>query len=161
AAEQPSIASLTPTAATVLPGGTVTLTVTLDIPAPIGGTSVTLGLNPSNAGTISASVTVPANQLSATFDYVDGSTVTSASVTATLGASAASATITIQAVSGAGLVINEIDYDNIGASDPAEFVEIYNAGSTAVSLAGMQLVLANGGTNTIYATIDLTPVGTM
>ncbi len=68
---------------------------------------------------IPAVVLVPAGQLSATFDYVDGSTVTTASVTATLGASTFSSTIDVVAVMG-GLVINEVDYDQIG-TDNAEF----------------------------------------
>src|SRR5581483_7562160 len=76
-AEQPVIQSLTPPAPTTAPGGSVTFTVTLDIPAPAGGTLVGLALAPVNAGTIPPTVTVPANQLSATFDYVDASTVTS------------------------------------------------------------------------------------
>jgi cytosine/adenosine deaminase-related metal-dependent hydrolase len=95
ATEQPSIASLTPAAPTVTAGGTVPLTVTLDMPAPAGGTSVALALSSATAGTIPVTVTVPADQLSATFSYVDGSAATSATVTATLGASTASSTITI------------------------------------------------------------------
>jgi large repetitive protein len=160
AAEQPSVVTLSPPAPTAAPGGTVTFTVTLDIPAPAGGTSVGLALAPANAGTVPATVTVPANQLSATFDYVDGSTVTSATVTATLGASMASATITLQAPAGAGLMINEIDYDNVG-TDTAEFIELYNGGSSAVPLAGFQLAFVNGANSETYTTVDLSPAGTI
>jgi hypothetical protein len=57
-----------------------------------------------------------------------------------------------------GLVINEVDYDNIG-TDTAEFIEIYNASSADISLAGVTLYLINGaGTTTApYATVDLSP----
>ncbi len=160
AAELPSAVTIAPTATTATPGATVTLTVTLDIPAPAGGTSVALALVPANAGTVSPTVTVPANQVSTTFDYVDGSTVTSATITATLGTSMASATITLQAPTGTGLVINEIDYDNIG-TDTAEFIELYNGSSVAVPLAGFQLAFVNGANSQTYTTVDLGPAGTI
>ena len=72
----------------------------------------------------------------------------------------ASATITLQAPSGAGLVINEIDYDNVG-TDTAEFIELYNGGSAAVPLSGLSLVFVNGANNTVYTTVDLGPAGTI
>jgi hypothetical protein len=160
AAEQPAIVSLTPAMTTLAPGGTATFTVTLDIPAPAGGAAVSLTLSPANAGMIPTTATVPANQLSTTFDYVDGSTVMSAGVTATLGASMASASISIQASTSSGVIINEIDYDNIG-TDTAEFIELYNGGSAPVSLMGYQLVFVNGSNNAVYTTVDLSPAGTI
>jgi hypothetical protein len=54
-----------------------------------------------------------------------------------------------------GLVVNEIDYDQVGA-DSAGFVEIANAGSSAVTLDGIALVLVNGGDGTEYARVALT-----
>ena len=54
------------------------------------------------------------------------------------------------------LVINEIDYDQ-PSTDTAEFVEIRNNGSTAVSLSGWTLELVNGtgGGAAVYNTINL------
>lgn len=52
------------------------------------------------------------------------------------------------------LVINEIDADTPG-SDVAEFVELYNAGSEAVSLDGHVVVFFNGNGATSYAAFDL------
>src|SRR5206468_3289948 len=40
---------------------------------------------------------------------------------------------------GASLVINEVDYDNVG-TDNAEYVEILNHASSSTSLAGLKLV---------------------
>jgi hypothetical protein len=57
-------------------------------------------------------------------------------------------------------VINEVDYDNVGV-DTAEFVEIYNAGGAAVSLAGYELSFVSGTTGAEYHTVDLTPAGTI
>lgn len=53
------------------------------------------------------------------------------------------------------LVINEIDYDQPG-TDAAEFVEILNAGGSAVDLAGWTVQLVNGSNDLPYNTIDLT-----
>jgi endonuclease I len=57
-----------------------------------------------------------------------------------------------------GLVINEVDYDQ-PSTDTAEFVELYNAGASPVSLAGLTLELHNGSTSTVYDTIDLSGAG--
>ena len=50
----------------------------------------------------------------------------------------------------AHLVINEVDYDQVGA-DTGGFVEIENTGTAAVALDGVALVLVNGGDGTEYA----------
>ncbi|MFO0673501.1 MAG: lamin tail domain-containing protein [Polyangiaceae bacterium] len=42
-----------------------------------------------------------------------------------------------------GLVLNEIDYDNVGTDD-AEFVELYNGTGHALDLSGLALVLTTG-----------------
>ena len=54
------------------------------------------------------------------------------------------------------LVINEVDYDQPG-TDTAEFIEIRNNGSFAVSLDGwtLELVNGNGGGAAIYNTVTL------
>ena len=59
-----------------------------------------------------------------------------------------------------GLVIDEVDYDNVGV-DTAEFVEVYNAGGAAVSLAGYELSFVSGTTGAEYHTVDLGPAGTI
>jgi hypothetical protein len=68
-------------------------------------------------------------------------------------------TILLAAVqTNAQLVINEVDYDQPGA-DAAEFLELYNAGSSAVNLADYQVVLFNGNatSNLPYDTLNLPP----
>lgn len=158
-AEQPVLASLAPPVASVSPGGTTSFTVALDIPAPPSGAVVSLALQPASAGTVPATVTVPAGQLSAAFDYVDGNMVSSVTLTATLGPDSLTSTINVVAATG-GLVINEVDYDQIVA-DVAEFIEVYNGTGAPVSLAGHALVLVNGGSGATYATIDLSPAGSL
>jgi hypothetical protein len=55
------------------------------------------------------------------------------------------------------IVINEIDYDAVGA-DGDGFVELRNNGTEAVDLAGLALVLVNGGDGAEYARSALTDV---
>ncbi len=76
--------------------------------------------------------------------------------------SARTATFTGYEAPTSGIVINEVDYDNVG-SDSAEFIELYNPTATAQTLVGRSLVFINGGSNPgpTYTTIDLTSVGSL
>jgi large repetitive protein len=53
------------------------------------------------------------------------------------------------------LVINEVDYDQVGA-DTGGFVEIANTGTAAATLDGIALVLVNGGDGSEYGRKTLT-----
>jgi len=57
--------------------------------------------------------------------------------------------------SSTSLVINEIDYDQVG-SDTAGFVEIRNNGDAAATLDGVALVFVNGGDSAEYDRVPLT-----
>jgi hypothetical protein len=61
---------------------------------------------------------------------------------------------------GSGIVINEVDYDNVG-TDTTEYVELFNPSGSSTSLAGLQVALVNGATNAVYQTIDLQPLGSL
>ena len=64
-------------------------------------------------------------------------------------------------LSGAGhVVINEVDYDNLG-TDNAEFIELYNPGTTAFSLTGVSVVLVNGANSGAYLSLPLSALGTL
>jgi hypothetical protein len=54
----------------------------------------------------------------------------------------------------ASVVINEIDYDQPG-TDTAEFIELFNSGTSAVALSNYSIALINGTNSTSYRTIDL------
>ena len=60
----------------------------------------------------------------------------------------------------AGVVINEIDYDQPGGFDTAEFIELKNTGPAPASLAGCYLELVNGhlGGAALYLTVPLPAV---
>jgi hypothetical protein len=68
--------------------------------------------------------------------------------------------IVLHQAAGPSLVINEVDYDQVG-TDTAEYIEIYNASSETVSLAGLSVLLVNGANNTVYDTVDLGGAGTL
>lgn len=55
----------------------------------------------------------------------------------------------------ARLVLNEVDYDQVGA-DTGGFVEIANTGDAAATLDGVALVLVNGGDGAEYGRTALT-----
>jgi cytosine/adenosine deaminase-related metal-dependent hydrolase len=144
-AEAPSTVTLSPSAPTVRPAGTVQLTVTLDVPAPTGGTTVALSVNPPAAGTVQPMVTVAENQLSAAFPYTDTAGSGTSTVTATLGGSTSAATVTV--VTGPDhLLISQVygGGGNSGAPLTHDFIELHNPTSAAVSLAaGMSVQYAS------------------
>ncbi len=58
------------------------------------------------------------------------------------------------------LVINEVDYDQVG-TDSAEFIELYNGSSSAAGLSGVSVMLVNGANNAVYGTVDLSSAGSV
>ncbi len=55
----------------------------------------------------------------------------------------------------AAVVINEIDYDQPG-TDTAEFIELFNSGSSIISLDNYAIDLINGSNSSSYRNIELT-----
>jgi hypothetical protein len=59
----------------------------------------------------------------------------------------------------AALIINEVDSDTVnipmGATDPLEFMELYDTSGTSVPLDGYVLVFYNGNGNVVYRADDL------
>jgi hypothetical protein len=142
ATEPPTDFTLAPPSAIVRVGTTQPFTVTLDVPAPPGGT--TIALAETTGGTLPANVTVPADATTATFDFVAGATATTGTLTATAPFSVMRmAMIEVSAGVPGTAIVNEIDYDQPG-TDMAEFVEIFNPGITAFDLTGVAVVLVNG-----------------
>ncbi len=156
--EQPAALTISPDPIQVVASGTTAVDLTLDIPAPPGGILVTLGVAPAGAGSFATPVLIPADQLSASFSYTDLGAVSSATLTATSASLMDQAAVAVTV--GAGLVINEVDYDQ-PSTDTLEFVEIYNPTASSVSLAGYSVVFVNGSNSTVYATVDLSSAGSL
>jgi large repetitive protein len=150
--EGPTTVTLSPAMATLAPAGMVQLTATLDVPA-LTDSTVNLSVTPPSAGTVPATVTVMAGQTSATFMYTDTAGTGTSTVTATFAASTSNAMVTVS-TGAQHLVINEVDYDQIG-TDTAEFIEIYNPSAAPISLANKQIILVSSTAGTIYGTINL------
>jgi hypothetical protein len=81
-------------------------------------------------------------------------TTTSTSTTTT----SSSTTTTSIPPSPTGLVINEIDYDQVG-TDTEEFVELENTSGGTLDLTGTDLVFVNGNNGAVYLTVPLGVVG--
>lgn len=159
ALEQPQLVSLSPPSATLEVSESRTFTVGLDIPS-TASTAISLAATPVTAGILPATVTIPAGQLNGTFSYTAIES-TDVSLTATSGGG--SLTTLIHAASSGStshLVINEVDYDQVG-SDTNEFIELYNPTGASVSLVGKKVLLVNGSNNAVYAVFDLSPVGSI
>jgi large repetitive protein len=152
------VVEVLPAAVTIAISTTTDLEVFLNLPAPTGGSTVTLS-TAGSIGSVNATVLVPAGQASTMFTFTAGATAGSETVTATLGTSNDAATVDVVATLG-GLVINEVDYDQVGG-DTLEFVEIYNGSSSAVDFTGLVLVLVNGSNNTEYTRVDLSSAGSL
>ena len=95
-------------------------------------------------------------------DTLAGTTCTTASgsigalrvSTASSGAVSFSCRAQIDPEAPPGLVVNEIDYDQVG-TDTAGFVELFNAGRGTADLGGLALVFVDGDTAAEYRRIPL------
>ncbi len=159
AAEQPTMLTLSPATVTLPPLGSSMFAAKTDIPAPPGGLVVSLGLVPANAGTVPVTVTIPADETTATFNFSDAGTAAASTINGTAGALMGQAAVTILA-GGTGVVINEVDYDTVG-TDAGEFVELFNSSTNAVSLTNLTLVFINGSNNAEYSRTDLATLGSI
>ncbi|MEW5851608.1 MAG: amidohydrolase family protein [Myxococcota bacterium] len=152
AAELPVPVSLTPQDPTVRVDTTQDFTVTLDIPARTGGTVVDLAV--TGVGSVGASVTVPEGELSTTFTYTAGNTEGAATITATANSTSVTTDVTVSAAPLGGLVINEVDYDQLN-SDVNEFIELYNGTGAPLDASTYTLVLCNGNGGVPYLEFPL------
>lgn len=151
----PTMVTLTPDPASVAAGGTVQMTATLDLP-PTTDTDLAMTVAPGTTfGTTMGTVTVLADQISQTFTFAADATATgSGSVTATFGSVTDTAVVNIVSNTATGLVINEFDYDQEDA-DTAEFIEVLNPTSSAISLVGLQMSFINGSDQAEYRNVAL------
>ena len=151
-ARAPLLVTLDPATEMVPLGQVETWTVGLDIPAPIGGTTVALALAPGTFATAPLEITVLEGELIAMFD-VEGVAAGIETLTATLDAVSLTATVDVQALPELGMIITEVFYDPDGGDDGFEWIEIYNGTYATVDLSGYSL--GAGGTDYTYTQIQL------
>jgi hypothetical protein len=145
------LTGLTVNPSTLAPGGMARATVTLDVPALAPGVDVTFDAT----GMINAPMTVhvAADALTAEATFTAAAMPGMGTLNAHLGTDLRTAMVNVVA-STSTLVINEIDYDQVG-TDNAEFVEVFNAGATPVDLADVAVVLVNGTDSHEYQRVRL------
>lgn len=155
----PTQVSLRPANSSVVTGDSTTLFVDLDVPAPPGGTVVNLSAS-GTVGVVPATVTVAAGQLTGSFAFRAAQMTSGPStVTATLGPSMSTATVTVLASAVANhVVISELQVAGTNAGD--EFVELYNPTNAAVNIGGW-LVQYKSATGATFAAMVTIPAGTM
>jgi hypothetical protein len=138
------VAGFEPTTLTVPTNSTADATVVLSLPAPTGGSTVTLsGTGPL---TVPGSVVVPEGQMSETFTVTGGATDGSGTVTATLGLSSADLDVDVTAGwSGTGILFSQYLEPTTGNN---KYVEITNLESGDFDLTGCNVnKYTNGGTS--------------
>ncbi len=146
-----SVQSVTLNPGTVTSGATSTGTVTLNAPAPAGGTTVQLASNNTSAATVPGTVTVAASSSTATFT-VNTSTVSSATsvtITATL-TGLATATLTVNPAPS----FNPIRVNSAGAAFTDSLGRVWSAdtGFTGGNTATLANSIANTVDDTLYQT---------
>ena len=129
-------------------GATSVVTVRINLPAEAGGTVVSLlTVN----GSIAATLTIPQGDLEATETFTAGNVSGLAEVTASIGASSATASINL--IGDTGLVIAEVLYDTPGADAGTEWVKLYNGSAAPIDLSNYSL--GNGGNDYTFGVHQL------
>lgn len=126
--------------ASLAPSSQVTGEVEIDLPAVTGGTTVSLSVNPSDLGSVPASVTVPFGAHTGSFTLTTGETEGSGQVVANLALSSASAPFTVSSViegvpeRAGDLIITEIMKDPATPINDAdgEWIELYNPSANVI-----------------------------
>lgn len=136
--------TLAPSSAMVAPGGSYRFTVTIDIPAPAGGTQI--DLSEDTGGSIPAAVVVPADAMSATFDYVGPGAPATGTLSAQLAGTSVvrTASLSVVLASPATLIFSEY----VEGSSFNKALEIANIGGLEADLSVCVLRRYSNGTTT-------------
>jgi len=153
---EPRIPTLSPAALNLGLGAMSTMTVTLDLPAPLAaGQDVDLAFAPGMCATTPPLVNVPASDLSAEFDITALACTGDEVLTATIAPATSDAMVTIvDSPVFAAPIVAEVYYDHDGGDDGFEWVKLYNGTGVAIDLSDYSL--GWGGTDYTYGTLDLT-----
>ena len=138
--------------------GTDTYTATFDYDASLETEDLTITVVPTPAS--QSATTITAGSGPGTFTVTMPETTTSYTVTVSNAACSLEETVTgVSCDPLPGLIINEIDYDQVG-NDEEEFIELYNVGPGSVDLSQCTIELINGSNAASYQTIN-TMTGTL
>jgi cysteine-rich repeat protein len=158
----PKLASITPSKVIMPAGGKQSFKVALDKAAEAGGVNVAITLEPATGlGSLDpATVLIPEGAKEGTVVFTAGDVSASGTLRAAYEGVTLNSSVRVVVSTKKGLVINEVDYDNVG-SDTKEFVELYNSSDAAIPLDNLMLVYINGASSTLasYGTVTLTQPG--
>jgi large repetitive protein len=143
----PALTAVSPATAKVAFGGSIAMNAVLDLPAPAGFPVIALSDTAGWTLPAPAQATVMTDDVLGPFTVTQSNATLTDTVTAAVDAQMQSATLTVDA----HIVINEVDYDNIG-TDSAEFVELYNPTPVDLPLANLAILTATTPTSTAKIT---------
>lgn len=147
---------MTPTSLTTTVDSTIDFRVFLPMPAPAGGSSVAIAIDPAGLVTGPAAIVVPEGETTASATYTASATPASGTVTATFGPDMVVANIDVVEAVGGGLIISEYV-----ESSSQKVIEIYNGeGSADLSACRLELY-ANGRARGDGATATFMLTGTL
>ncbi|MBZ4415477.1 lamin tail domain-containing protein [Myxococcus sp. RHSTA-1-4] len=146
--EQATLSRINPAEATLVPGGTVTLTVELDRPAP-ANTTVALSADPVELGTFSVAngtLAVAENAMQATLSFtVDaGATGTAGTLTAQLGTGSASTTVTVDQSAPRLVSVAATEAGPVAAGGTREFRVTLDRAAPADTVVPLAAIPGNG-----------------
>lgn len=152
---QPKVVALEAEATSVVLGATAVLTVTLDLPARPGGTTVALSASGASVTLPGAQVVVPAGDSSVEIAVVAGASTGTATVRASAGGGEASVELSLIEAPAIGLVLAEVFYNPSGTDDGQEWVKLFNGTGAAIDLSGYALGWRGGSFTGTGGTVQL------
>lgn len=152
---QPKVVALEAEATSVVLGATAALTVTLDLPARPGGTTVALSASGAPVTLPGAQVVVPAGDSSVEIAVIAGAAVGTATVRASAGGGEASVELSLIEAPAIGLVLAEVFYNPSGSDDGQEWVKLFNGTGAAIDLSGYALGWRGGNFTGTGGTVQL------
>ncbi|MBC8067667.1 MAG: lamin tail domain-containing protein, partial [Deltaproteobacteria bacterium] len=148
------VPTLSPASSNLSVGAVGQLTVSLDLPAPVGGQMVAVSAAPGVAVMVPPVVMVAAGELSADFAITSTAGAGSETVTASIGGASSDALVeVVDAPISDDVIIVEAFYDPAGGDDTLEWVKLYNGTGVAIDLGGY--TLGWGGADYTYGLLAL------
>lgn len=137
---------ISPRDATLTLGATFELSVQLPQPAPAGGASVDITIDPATLATGPATIMVPEGMTIGSATYTASASVASGTITASFSSEMVVANLSVIEAVGSGLYFSEYQEGGSGLGNN-KILEIYNGSGSAIDLSMCEVRLyANGGT---------------
>ncbi len=148
-----TVASIAPNLGTVGPNATTDVVVTLNLPAPTGGSTVSITYSPGTVFSGPATLNIAAGMISGSFQVTGGANQGAETIVATLGASTMSTTVNVGgAPTGCKVIISEY-IEGSGGDNKA--IELYNCSNNPIDLTSIGVCIYSNGDTDCSNTIIL------